>query len=76
MAAARGEIVITVQDGDAIGGQQPALAEGIERGVEECGLPAVEEIAGDHQMPGVARDDAIELPGELDRIGFISQVQV
>ena len=76
MTAARCEVVIAVQDGDSIRGQQSPLAERVEDAVEESRLPPVEEIAGDDEVVRVARDDAIELPAELDRIGFISQMQV
>ena len=76
MTAARGEVVIAVQDGDSIRGQQSALAERVEDDVEESRLPPVEEIAGDDEVVRVARDDAIELPAELDRPGLISQMQV
>ena len=76
MPAARREIVIAVQDGDAIRGQESARAERVERGVEECRLPAIEQIAGDDEVVDRARGDAIESSAELDRIAFISQMQV
>ena len=76
MTAARCEVVIAVQDGHSIRGQESALVEGVEDDVEESRLPPVEEIAGDDEVVRVARADAIELPAELDRIGFISQMQV
>ncbi len=68
--------MIAVQDGDSVRGQQSALAERREDDVEESRLPPVEEIAGDDEVVRVTRPDAIELPAELDRIGFISQMQV
>lgn len=76
MPAARGQIVVAVEDGQGPRRQEIALGERVERTVEKWRVPAVEQIAGDDQMMGAARDDAIELPGELDRIGFISQMQV
>ena len=54
MTAARYEVVIAVQDGDSIRGQQSALVERVEDDVEESRLP-VEEIAGDASGPRCAR---------------------
>ena len=76
MSAARGQIVVAVEDGQGARRQEIAFGDRVEHAVEEWRVPPVEQIAGDDQMIGAARDDATELPGELDRIGFIPQMQV
>ena len=74
--AARREVVVSVNDGQPIAMQESARSEGIEGCVEQRRRPAVEEIAGDDEMIGLACDDAVEPPGEFGRVAFVAEVQV
>ena len=65
-----------MNDREPIAIQQSACGEQIERVFEKIGVPAVEQIAGDDEMIRLLSHDAVELMGELDRIGFVSEVQV
>lgn len=76
MPAARREVVISVQDGGAVRGEEAARRERAKDGVEEGRVPAIEKIAGDGQVIGTFRGDAIELALQPDHIAVISQVQI
>jgi len=76
VAAARREIVIAVDEGEPVRLQQAPRRQGVEGEVEQARLPAIQQIATDHQVVGGSRNDAVELTAELDYIVFISQMQI
>ena len=76
MSAARCEVVVAVEDRQALAIQQSALAERVERTFEQLLVPPVEEITGDDDVLGRLHRRRVELPPERVQITRVSQVQV
>ena len=56
--------------------QQAASAERVERGAEQARPPAIEQIAGQHQVIGTAGDDAVKLSLERAQIVRVAHVRI
>lgn len=76
MSAARREIVVSMNDREPRRVEQAALRERIEDFAEQTRVPAIEDIAGDREMVGDARGDAIELAFQPPHIAAVPDVQI
>jgi len=76
VTAARGQIVVAVEDCQAIRVEQIPGDDGVERTFEQGWVPAVEQISSDNEMRGLPRGDAIELVFQRGHIAVIPQVEI
>ena len=71
MSAARGKIVIPVEDRQSLGIHETADGECLQRELQKIGIPTVQQIPGDREMLWTTPGDAIELalqPGHVARV--------
>jgi hypothetical protein len=76
MSAARGDVVVPVQDCSAFGVKEAVRGERVKHTAEQGRRPTVQQIAGDGEMIRVFGGDAIELAVQPDAIAGVSQVQI
>ena len=68
--------MVAVQQCEAIGMEQPAVFKGVEHAREQCSVPPVQQVAGNRQVYGIPRHDAVELAFQRRHIGLISDVKI
>ncbi len=68
--------MVAVDDSQPLAVEEAPLAQRVERSCEEPGVPAIQQVPSDGQVPGLAGGDAIELLLERDHIAVITQVQI
>jgi len=74
--AARAEIVVAMNDGRPRRVEQATGRHRVEDAAQQPRVPAIEQVAGDHEMVGRAGDDAIELALEGTHVGGVPDVRV
>ena len=68
--------MVAMQNSDAVAVEKPSCVECIEYVAQDFRGPAIDQIAGNGQMVGIARSDAIQLALQPGRIARVPDVQV
>jgi hypothetical protein len=73
-AADRSDVVVAVNDGAALRVEPAGGTQSIESGVEQTKIPAVEQVAGDDEVPGPRQGERGELRVEPLEVRLAAQV--